>query len=249
MIASEPSGKYVYTANQGSADVSGFALNASTGVLTALPGSPYLSGPVPVALVIDHAGKFVYVANSAAPSISGFSINPSTGDLTPVPGSPFAADFFPRTFAIDPLGKFLYVGIASSFMGDSTEVMAFSIGSSGALTPVPGSPFTAGRNPLAVATDAAGKFLYVGNTDDHTLSSFAIDAASGALSPLSGSPYPLPGYVFSATVDATGKFLYLSGLGVMGFSIDTVTGGLTPIAGSPFPAGVNVLSVTTVKTK
>jgi 6-phosphogluconolactonase (cycloisomerase 2 family) len=200
-----------------------------------------------VALLIDHPGRFVYVANSAAPSISGFSINTTTGDLTPVPGSPFPADFFPRVFAVDPLGKFLYVGIATSFMGDSTEIMAFSIGPSGTLTPVPGSPFNAGRNPVALAIDGSGKFLYVGNVDDSTLSAFTIDTGSGALSPL-GSPYAIPDFLYAAT-DSSGKFLYVGGMGVSGFSIDAATGGLTVVPGSPFPAGGNIFSMAFVHTK
>jgi len=248
MIATEASGKYVYTANQSSADVSGFAINSSTGTLAALPGSPYSSGPAPVAIVVDHVGRFVYVANSAAPSISVFSISPGTGDLTPVPGSPFAADFFPRGFAIDPHDKFLYVGIASSFMGDSTEVMAFSIGSSGTLTPVAGSPFTAARNPVSLAVDSSGKFLYVGNSQDNSLSAFSINS-SGALSPIGGSPYPLSGFPLSAVTDASGKFLYLGGAGIFGFSIDAASGALIQVPGSPVPAGSNIFSLTTVEPK
>jgi 6-phosphogluconolactonase len=245
MIASEASGKYVYTANQSTADVSGFAINPSTGALTPLAGSPYPSGPAPVALAIDPAGKYVYVANSAGSTISGFSIGP-TGDLTPVPGSPFPADFFPRAFAIDPLGKFLYVGIASSFMGDSTEVMAFTIAPSGALNPVPGS-FAAGRNPIAPAVDSSGKFLYVGNNQDSTVSGFTIDASTGALTPM-GPPIPVAGVLFT-TVDVSGKFLYVAGTGVSGFTINAATGALTQIPGSPFPVGSNIWSVVTVKPK
>jgi 6-phosphogluconolactonase (cycloisomerase 2 family) len=202
-----------------------------------------------VALVVDPAGKFVYVANSAGSTISGFSINPSTGSLSTVPGSPFAADFFPRAFAIDPHSKFLYAGIASSFMGDSTKVMAFTIGVSGALTAVPGSPFTAGRNPVAPTVDSSGKFLYVGNNMDTTLSGFTIDPATGALTPMSGSPFPLTGSVLFASADVSGKFLYVAGGGISGFTIDAATGTLTPIPGSPFPAGNNILSMTTAKTK
>src|SRR5262249_29043856 len=150
--------------------------------------------------------------------------NPATGDLAPVPGSPFPADFFPRAFAIDPASKFLYAGIASSFMGDSTEIMAFSIGPTGALTAVPGSPFSAGRNPIALSIDRSGKYLYAGNNQDSTLSPFSIDPATGALSPMAGGPISLGGWPGHSTIDASGKFLYLGGGGVSGFVIDASTG-------------------------
>jgi len=248
MLAIEPSGKYMYTSNQGTANVSGFAIS-STGAITALAGSPYPSGPAPVAIIVDPAGKFVFVANSAGPTISAFSINAATGDLAPVPGSPFAADFFPRAFAIDPASKFLYAGIASSFMGDSTEIMAFSIGPTGALTTVPGSPFSAGRNPIALAVDRSGKYFYAGNTQDSTLSAFTIDPATGALSPMAWSPMPLAGWAGNSTIDASGKFLYLGGMGVSGFLIDPATGGLTSVPGSPYPVADNIWAIATVKTK
>ena len=46
--------------------------------------------------------------------------------------------------------------------GDKT-VSAYSIAASGALVPVPGSPFAAGFNPVSVAVDPTGKFAYVAN--------------------------------------------------------------------------------------
>ena len=249
MIAVEPTGKYVYTSNQGGANVSGFAINSSTGAVTPLHGSPYPSGPAPVAIIVDPTGKFVFVANSAGSTISGFSINAATGDLTPVPGSPFPADFFPRAFVIDPASKFLYAGIASSFMGDSTEIMAFSIGPTGTLTTVPGSPFSAGRTSIALSIDHSGKYFYAGSAQDSTLFPFAIDPATGALSPMAGGPIGLGGWAGNSTVDASGKFLYLGGGGVSGFVIDAATGGLTPVPGSPYPVPDNISAVATVKTR
>jgi 6-phosphogluconolactonase len=230
MIASERSGKYLYTANQGSNDVSGFVIDAATGAISPISGSPFASGLAPVA--VDPAGKFVFLANSSSSTISAFSIDSSGGRLTPVPGSPFPTDFFPRAFAIDPSSKFLFVGISSSFVGDSTEVMAFTIGSSGALIAVPGSPFTAGRNPIAPTVDSSGRFLYVGNNMDSTLSAFTINPTSGVLTAMSGSPFTLSGSVLFCSVDVSGKFLYVAGAGISGF-----------------PAGINVVSMVTAKTK
>jgi 6-phosphogluconolactonase len=247
MIASEPSGKYLYTANQGSNNVSGFVIDAATGAISPISGSPFASGLAPVA--VAPAGKFVFLANSSSSTISAFSIDSSAGRLTPVPGSPFPADFSPRAFAIDPSSKFLFVGISSSFMGDSTEVMAFTIGSSGALTAVPGSPFTAGRNPIAPTVDSSGRFLFVGNNMDSTLSAFTINPTSGVLTAISGSPFTLSGSVLFCSVDVSGKFLYVAGAGISGFTISPTTGALTAIPGSPFPAGSNVVSMVTANTK
>jgi hypothetical protein len=43
---------------------------------------------------------------------------------------------------------------------NSNNVSAYSIGSGGVLTPVPGSPFPVGPNPASVAVDPTGKFAY-----------------------------------------------------------------------------------------
>jgi DNA-binding beta-propeller fold protein YncE len=51
--------------------------------------------------------------------------------------------------AIDPTGNFAYVGDIGN--GSSGNVSAFAINAgSGALTPVQGSPFLAGRHPFDV---------------------------------------------------------------------------------------------------
>src|SRR5260370_8380919 len=76
----------------------------------------------------------------------------------------------------------------------SNNVSAYSIGSNGALTPVPGSPFAAGQNPGSVAVDPTGKFAYVVNCSNNASSFGAVSAFSirsnGAPTPPPGSPFP-----------------------------------------------------------
>jgi 6-phosphogluconolactonase (cycloisomerase 2 family) len=116
----------------------------------------------------------------------------------------------------------------------------FSIGASGTLTPLSGSPFPmpGGWSLYLVdrlAIDPSGKFLYVPDVTTNSIVGFAIDSATGALTPIASSP-------FSAIdpeellIEASGKFLYasLGGGGIGAFTIDTSTGTLTPILGSPF---------------
>ena len=78
---------------------------------------------------------------------------------------------------MDSLGKFVYVANPTS-----NNVSAYKIDPiSGALTPVNGSPFTAGASPSAVGVDPTGKFAYVANAVSTDVSAFDIDSASGAL--------------------------------------------------------------------
>ena len=54
------SGTYLYTANRGSGNISGYTI--ANGVLTALPGSPYASGLSATALAEDNTQKYVIAA-------------------------------------------------------------------------------------------------------------------------------------------------------------------------------------------
>src|SRR5215475_14513784 len=62
--------KFVYIANYGSASVSAFSVTASTGNLSPVPGSPFPTGSMPFALVLDSSAKFLYVINHGAFEIS-----------------------------------------------------------------------------------------------------------------------------------------------------------------------------------
>jgi 6-phosphogluconolactonase (cycloisomerase 2 family) len=79
----------------GSKSVSAYAINTSTGALTALSGSPFAAGTEPEAIAVDPTGKFLYVANHIGNNLSAYMINPSSGILSTVGGSPVAAGSSP----------------------------------------------------------------------------------------------------------------------------------------------------------
>jgi 6-phosphogluconolactonase (cycloisomerase 2 family) len=92
-LAIDPSGKFLYVANQGSGNVSAFTIGAG-GALSAVAGSPFASGSGaasrPLGASVDPTGNFLYVSNNADGTVSGWRINTTTGALTAVPGSPYA---------------------------------------------------------------------------------------------------------------------------------------------------------------
>ena len=131
-------------------------------------------------------------------------------------------------------------------LGDNT-VSAYSVGSNGALTPVPGSPFATGRQPSSVTVDPTGTYAYIVNYTDDTVSAYSIDS-DGSLTPVPGSPFTtLSGAAPSwVTVDPTARFVYVAceNGAVSAYSI--VSGeSLTPVPGSPFgvAAGASPTSV------
>ena len=228
----------VFVGNEGSNDVSAFAVNNTTGALTAVPGSPFAAGTDPKAMALYRSGA-LYVANAGSNNVSAYSIDQDTGALAPLsPGpSTIATGKSPTSVVVVPSASVVYV----ANHGGSNDISAFSID----LTPVPGSPFPAGGNPLSLAAGGGGKFLYTANPDatNPSISGFIIDPTSGALSPLNGSPFPLPVGHYIAT-DQTGTYLYVtSGANVVGYGIDATTGALTPLPGFPVAAGANAYSI------
>jgi 6-phosphogluconolactonase len=122
---------------------------------TRLPRSDI--GGLPNSVAVDHIGQFVCVVSEDDSSVSAFGIGSNGALEDDVPGSPFdTLGDIPVSVAVDPTGKFVYVANFftnrnSSGVGTGNgNVSAFSIGSNGALTPVPGSAFLAGVNPCSV---------------------------------------------------------------------------------------------------
>jgi 6-phosphogluconolactonase len=135
-----PDGKFVIAVNQGTGNVSVYSLDASTGALAVVPGSPFASGSAPGPVAIDPSGKFVFVGDTGGNSLSAYTID-SAGSLTPVTGTPIplGGNAQPSSIAVDPAGKFVYVSIVPQ------EVAGFALDpSTGVLTPITGSPFSAG---------------------------------------------------------------------------------------------------------
>src|SRR5579859_3275404 len=112
----------------------------------------------------------VYGSASVTTSTSvlpGYAKDSTTGALTALAGTPFADRLEGGLLAIDGQGRFLFV-----LNPVSDSISMFQIDSStGALTEVPGSPFAAGptvnpnlapSDPISLATEVSGNFLYVG---------------------------------------------------------------------------------------
>jgi 6-phosphogluconolactonase len=70
----DPTGTYVYVANKGSNNISGFTLNPASGGLTTISGSPFSSGgQLPIAFATDNSKQFLAVINSGSNGSGGNS--------------------------------------------------------------------------------------------------------------------------------------------------------------------------------
>ncbi len=258
-LAIDPFGRFLYVANAGTHDVAGFKIDPSTGALSPVPNSPFAVNANTLGLAVDPTGRFLYASgfdiNSAgyAGTVVGFAINLRNGSLTPVAGSPYTCGSLPNTVAIDPRGRFLYVvnqaNISSTGTFSATgSVHAFRMNLlNGSLTPVPGSPFEAGSQPLSMAIDLTGRFAYVANNASDNISAYRIGHLSGALEPLPGSPFAAGNAPYAVGVDpiAERAFVTSSSPGeVHSYTINFFNGALDEVFGSPVPAGFTPQSIT-----
>lgn len=198
----------------------------SDGTLTAASGSPF-AVPFTGNLATDGLGKYLYITNSfsgthtASPQIAGYSIG-TTGALTMVSGSPFAgSDFNMWQVQGEPTGKFM-IGTTGESVAintlDNDKLYVFSIGTTGALSEVSGSPFVTQSSPLSIAvqSDANGSLVYTfGLTDDrsafNSVEGYSINS-SGALSAVTGSPFSNAAVGDQGALDQSGDFLFVYGV-------------------------------------
>ena len=223
-------GHFAYVANLLSNNISAYALNSSTGVLTPVAGSPYsASGTAPTALLIN--GIFLYVANSGSNQVAMFSINGSVGTLSPT-GTPSATGLAPAALCVDPSGSYLYVANSAS-----NDISAFAIdAASGQLTELANSPFAVGMSPSSLARDPSGNYLYVANQGTGDVSVLSMDPSSGSLGAVSGSPFPAGAGPASVAVTPSGTFAYVANRtagSISAYSIDSASGVLSASSGSP----------------
>jgi 6-phosphogluconolactonase len=88
-LGADPQGAFLFAANAGSNDVSAYLIDANSGALAAVAGSPFPTGGVgSTGIGVDSNSSIVYVMNATSHDVAAFGIG-SKGVLTPVAGSPF----------------------------------------------------------------------------------------------------------------------------------------------------------------
>jgi 6-phosphogluconolactonase (cycloisomerase 2 family) len=150
LMAIDPSGKFLYAGYQFvvvNVGIDGglvaYSIDAASGELTAVPGSPFSVGGVPNSVAIDASGRYVIVSifprlgGAAGNCLAVLSIDPGTGALTPVRGSPFGPMHSCGFVAADPSGPHVYAGTAPETADTPATVFVLSIDqATGALDPI-----------------------------------------------------------------------------------------------------------------
>ena len=238
-------GDFVYIHARRSAEILAFALE-SDGSLTPVPGSPFSTGLASSrcggycqAMAWSQRGRALIAAGGDG--IASLVVA-EDGSLSPAPGSPrsMPGDFL-GTAAVRR-GRYVYV---NDF--DTGEVHGFAVERTGALVPVPGSPFATGAAGLN-GMSAARRIVVSVNELAGSLIAFAV-GRNGALTPGPNSPLPIvpgeDGFVYNVDVEPRGRFAYAGhcsgGDGVYGVAVRRRTAELTPLADGPFATDLAVV--------
>jgi 6-phosphogluconolactonase (cycloisomerase 2 family) len=269
-MAIDPAGKFLFVANQGSSNISVYSISGTT--LKEIAGSPFTTIPtgttaatLPTAVAVSASGNFLYVANNFTGTVGAFKIA-SSGALMALGASPYTVGLAPSGLEIPPSGAFLYVANTGS-----NNVSAFAIcdkvvttcanpnSPDGTLTPVPGSPFSAGLGPVAIAADPSFDFLYVLDKQSSDIFEYSYAPGTGVLSALSTPSVStgLTPFSFVIIAGATGTnlgntftnptdFVYVANNGastVSAFTLNTNSGVLTPLGQPTTVVGGNPSAV------
>lgn len=206
-----------------------------------LPSSP-ADVVTPTAIVAMPGGADVYVAaydsTSNAGYVFGFAV--ANGVLSPLNGGvPTPAGIHPSAIATDPTGSYLY---ATDMTGN--DILGYSV-STGALTPLAGSPYAAGNKPSAIAIDAKGKYAYVTNSLDSNVTGYSI--SGGTLTRIAS--YATDTQPMAVGIDpALNQYVYTANFlsnTVSGFDMQS-DGALLNTQFSPFTSNANPTAVAAI---
>jgi 6-phosphogluconolactonase (cycloisomerase 2 family) len=242
----------IYVANQGNKSVAHFTI-ADTGVLTAkdtitLPNTP-------VSMAVNAANTYLYVISGTSSAtlteyaLSNGTIGGATATISlTVPG--YATDtIIPTGVTVLANNDAVYVtaydqsaynpGGTTTSNANPGWIFDYSVGSSGALTAVSGSPYQAGVKPSALATEPTSRFIFVTDYASNELIGYTV-LSTNVLSFMINGPFKTGDEPASITIDPRGIYMYVTNSldnTLSSYSIALPTGTPSTIVGSGSTAG------------
>ncbi|TGK50740.1 6-phosphogluconolactonase [Leptospira kanakyensis] len=214
-----PDGKYLYLIAEGTQNIEAYSINLN-GNLSFINSYTSIIGQAQIQ--ISRSGKFILLMNGSYNAIVAYQVNPIDGSLSLVATSPSFTNGGTGYIATHPNGSFLYVG---SF--PAVTVLSFD-DNTGNMTIVDSVPQTMLSNGAAIHPN--GRFYYVMNLNNETISCYGIDPITGKISFLTS----ISGFTGSSLrymiIDPTGRFAYVADNNtnfMLQFSINQTTGELT----------------------
>jgi DNA-binding beta-propeller fold protein YncE len=205
-----PNNRFVFATNAPDNTVSGFSIDASTGLLTLVPGSPFSTGGNAcqgMGLAASPDSHSLFAMNTCSQDVTVFQIG-ANGALTAV-GTRASTDGEGEDIKVTGDGKFVAVALSGFQRGTAM----FSIAADGSLTAVPGSPFVGSFGfPGSVEANCKGDQIFILNDGaPSSVDTFHV-GADGSLALQSSFTIPLPasaGGEVSMYLNPDGKLLFV----------------------------------------
>lgn len=209
-LALDPLGRHIWAVNETAGTLSAFAIQPN-GSVSALGAQS--TGSTPASLVIDPIGRFLFTLDSATHELGLYDLDAQSGGATHrvgwlTRGTPVHVSFGRGEHALSATNFEL---LAPGFGSGDVQVHALDA-SSGAISA--GTSVPVGPGPLSVSVEPRQRFAFVGNAQDHSISSMLIDPSTGALSTIQPK-LSTTGEPISIVADASGRFLYAAMRGVV----------------------------------
>lgn len=241
---------FAATANRGDNTVSVYSVNTSTGVFSAVAGSPFGTGQEPLSVAFSpviSGNLFAAVANNIDNTVSVYSVNTTTGVFSPI--DTLATGDSPQAVAFSPVVSGNLFAAATN--ADDNTLSVYSVNTNtGIFSPI--GTFATGDAPhiVAFSPEVSGNlFAAVTNSADNDVSVYNVNINTGHFTPVSNSPFAtgalpetvafspeISGTLFAAVTNFTDNTVSL-------YSVDISTGHFTPVANSPFATGTGPQSV------
>ncbi|MFZ0420033.1 MAG: hypothetical protein WAM04_18170 [Candidatus Sulfotelmatobacter sp.] len=233
-LITNSAGTCLYMADALNSRIDVFQIDSSSGIPTAVPGSPFSTTIPPWNLAMDGLGRYLYATqgNYAGEGVKleVFTINSATGALSNGTTMPSLNMW---QLQGEPTGTFM-IGVdgLTGLTGDNKpadpNIYVFSINSGGVLAQVGKIPTTSGNGPTAVVISPNGQFVYdfslsISTGLDGPLDGYSL--ASGTLTPLAGSPFSALSLPDGGHFDQSGSYLFFHAASAIGaYDIDPSTG-------------------------
>jgi 6-phosphogluconolactonase (cycloisomerase 2 family) len=250
-MITNPTGTLLFVADQLDQQIDVFSIDPSTGLLTAVQGSPFAALVSPSNLATDGLGRFLYVnqgdVNGQGEQMAVFTIDATTGTLSAGTTMPLINMWQVQG---DPTGQFMVgadgeVGTKPPLQALDDTLHVFSINqTTGVLTQV--STVVTTNAPTTVQFHPSGKWVYSFGIQtalnfDAPVEGFSFNSTTGTLTKLSGSPFTIFGTdPYDGFLDQSGKYMFVHSSNVFETATVDLTTGIPTIVSIPLQVSSNL---------
>ena len=198
-------GTLVYTANNGSMNVSVMDVDVASGKLRFKDMVMSRAGAIDIdfaygAKPVSVIPEFLFGLDETGAKLNMFQ--PADNAFKHLGSA--ATGKQPVAIASDPQNRFVYV----ANKGNNT-ISGFKVHANGEMQPIKGLPLEVAQPPDKLLIDANGWFLYVLNGQSNTITVYLIHMQTGQLAEVQGSPLKLEAQAHDIVLDPTARFLYV----------------------------------------